>query len=174
MKAQIADFSIDFATRKQRLTLILDGDFREFYDKFKGKALEVGFKLYRKKRSLNANAYCWELLGKLAEKMNLPAEEIYREAIRAVGIYRDVELTEKAAKTMRHIWRAHGTGWISEQVDETNGGVMIRFWYGSSCYNTAQMSRLIDYIVSECKELGIETLTPAEIERMKENWKPKE
>lgn len=171
MKARIADFSIDFATRKQRLTLILDDDFREFYDKFKEELLEVGFRLYRKKRSLNANAYCWELLGKLAEKMSLPAEEIYRNAIRAVGIYQDVELTEKAAKTMRHIWEAHGIGWISEQVDKTNGGVLIRFWYGSSCYNTVQMARLIDYIVADCKELGIETKTPDEIERMKALWK---
>lgn len=37
---------------------------------------------------------------------------------------------------------------------------------GSSQYNTREMSRLIDGLVSECKECGIETLTPEELERM--------
>lgn len=65
-----------------------------------------------------------------------------------------------------------GTGWITEQVDYTQDGsqVVIRAYYGSSQYNTKQMSRLIDEIVSDCKEHGIETLTPNELARMKEEW----
>ena len=44
---------------------------------------------------------------------------------------------------------------------------------GSHLYDSKEMSLLIDGIVSECKELGIETLTPAELERMKSAWRPK-
>lgn len=171
MKAKIADFSIDILTRKQKLTLALDGDFRAKFDELKDKELEVTVKPWREKRSLNANAYCWKLIGQLAEALNLPACDIYRHAIKQVGIYRDVELAKDAAETIKHIWKTHGIGWIAEQVDETEKGVSIRLYYGSSSYNTKQMSRLIDYVVADCKEMGIETMTPAELALLIEDWK---
>ena len=170
MKARILDFSIGF-NRKQRLTLELDSDFRTMYDALHDCDCDVAIKKYRQKRSNNANAYCWQLIGQIAELLNQSAEDVYRDAIRHVGIFQDVELTEQAAKTMQHVWKAHGIGWLSEQVDETANGVLIRFYYGSSVYNTKQMSRLIDDIVTDAKELGIETKTPEELARMKEEWK---
>ena len=42
---------------------------------------------------------------------------------------------------------------------------------GSSMYDSRQMAILIDGIVSECKEMGIETLPPDEIKALKESWK---
>ena len=48
--------------------------------------------------------------------------------------------------------------------------VIVRAYYGSSQYNTKQMSRLIDMVVEGAKELGIETLTPEELARIKEEW----
>ena len=45
--------------------------------------LEV--KEHRKKRSLDANAMAWKLLGELAAVMKVPSEEIYRDYIRDVG-----------------------------------------------------------------------------------------
>lgn len=170
MKANISDFSIDFSTKKQRLTLTLDGDFREQYEELKDKELDFTVKLYRKKHSLDANAYCWALIGKLAEVLYLPASEIYRNAIKQVGIYRDVELKQEAAATIQHIWSEHGIGWIAEKVDEGKGTEIIRLYYGSSSYNTKQMSRLIDYIVQDCKELGIETKTPKELALLLDDW----
>ena len=41
---------------------------------------------------------------------------------------------------------------------------------GSSEYDTAEMSHFIDRIVEEAKELGIETETPDELARMKQEW----
>lgn len=41
---------------------------------------------------------------------------------------------------------------------------------GSSEYDTVEMSHFIDRIVEEAKELGIETATPDELERMKQEW----
>lgn len=65
-----------------------------------------------------------------------------------------------------------GTGWITEQVDfEADGDhVRVRRYYGSSTYNTRQMSRLIDNLVQDCKAVGVETLTPAELARLKGAW----
>jgi hypothetical protein len=65
-----------------------------------------------------------------------------------------------------------GVGWPTEQVDYSPSGreVIIRAYYGSSQYSTRQMSRLIDMAVEDAKDLGIEVLTPMELERMKEEW----
>ena len=102
MKARIVDFSVDLMSRRQKLTLELDGDFRHQFDKLNGKDLEFSLKTYRKKRSLTANAYAWELIGKLAEALNLPPVDIYRNAIKRVGIYKDFSgLSEGDAKTLK-------------------------------------------------------------------------
>ena len=66
MKGRINSFSVGFGTGKQLLGLELDGDFRSDYDKFNGMELEITVKPYRAKRSLDANAYCWKLIGELA------------------------------------------------------------------------------------------------------------
>ena len=133
---------------------------------------------YRERRSLDANAYCWALCSKLAEKLSdgktiLTKEKVYRDAIAEVGIYKDWEdLSPKDAKTLRTAWEMLGTGWITEQVDYMPDGenVVIRTYYGSSTYNRKQMSRLIDNIVQDCKAVGIETATPEELARMKREW----
>ncbi|WMI81811.1 hypothetical protein [Anaerotignum sp. MB30-C6] len=128
---------------------------------------------FRKGRSLNANKYMWVLCGKLAEKLNITKDEVYREHIRDIGVFRTAEIDEKAADTMIHIWGLRGRGWITERLDhaEHEGFVLIAFYYGSSVYNTKQMSRLIDAIVHDCKEQGIETMTPNELQALKEAWK---
>lgn len=173
MKARLEKLGFDFAEKKQTLTLTIDGDFRRRYDELKDKDLDLTLKPWRKKRSLNANAYCWELLGELSEAMNLPAEEIYRNAIKAVGIYKDFPpLPISEANTLRTAWRQLGIGWQTDVLDyEQDDMVIIRCYYGSSVYNSKQMSRLVDYIVSDCNALGIETKTPEELARLKEEWK---
>ena len=47
----------------------------------------------------------------------------------------------------------------------------VVLYYGSSEYDTAQMSRLLDAIIREAKLQNIETATPEELARLKENWK---
>ena len=57
----------------------------------------------------------------------------------------------------------------TSEVKSGTGGMRFRTYImlrGSSTYNTEEMSKLIDGLVSECKEQGIETLPPEELERM--------
>lgn len=137
-----------------------------------GDTLTVKVSKYRKKRSLNANSYFWTLVGELAEKLNRTKEEIYWEYIKDIGVYRSVEISENAVETMIYMWQSHGLGWIADRLDhgQHKGFVLVNFYYGSSCYNTKQMSRLIDAVVNDCKEQDIETLTPTELEEMKRAW----
>lgn len=171
MKARLIDMTIGM-NRKQRITVELDEDFRERYDTLKDAELEVTIKKFRKKRSLDANSYMWVLLDKLAAALRTTKEELYIGYIRQYGMYKYFTLTEDEAKTFKVVWEAFGTGWPTEQADYAPDGehVVIRAYYGSSRYDTKRMSRLIDAIVQDCKELGIETENKEYIDSLLNSW----
>lgn len=133
-----------------------------------GKEYSVEIKEYKPKRSLDANGYLWVMCGKIAAKMNIPKEEVYRKAIREIGGNSDtVCVMEKAADALCDGWRHNGLGWVAERFpSKIDGCVNVTLYYGSSTYDTATMQRLINYVVEDAKELGIETMTPQELARL--------
>lgn len=128
---------------------------------------------YRRKRSLDANAYFWVLCDKLAEATNQPKEAVYREAIRDIGGNSEtVCVKREAAEKLKKGWSLHGLGWVTDTLpSKLPGCVNMVLYQGSSTYDTAQMSRLIDNIVQDCKAVGVETMTPEELDRLKEGWR---
>lgn len=146
---------------------------RRFLGTKKEKKYVADIKEYRERRSLDANAYLWVLLGKLSGKLGLPPEEIYRTAIRDVGDnYEVMPVRNDALERWKVIWESNGLGWLCEEIgpSKLDGYTNVRNFYGSSTYDKAQMSRLIDNIVQDCKAQGIETLTPAELAKLTEEW----
>jgi hypothetical protein len=137
----------------------------------KGKLLEVEVKQHRVKRSLDSNGYLWTLCQKLSEKLRCTKEDVYREAIRKVGQFEYLAVSEDATEQFIRVWNGRGLGWYAEDMDcKIHGCRKVMAYYGSSCYDTRQMSVLVDYIVEECKEQGIETLPPEQIEAMNKEW----
>ena len=137
----------------------------------KGKRLDIEIKQHRAKRSLEANSYLWVLSQKIAEALHCTKEEVYKNAIRAVGQFEMLAMKEEAAETFIKVWNSRGLGWYAEEMDsKLEGCKKIIAYYGSSCYDTKAMSVLIDYIVDDAKAIGVETLTPEEIEGLKEGW----
>ena len=133
--------------------------------------LEV--KEHRKKRSLDANAYAWVLINKLADEMRITPLEVYRQAIQNVGgNYEILPIKEDAADHFKRIWEAKGLGWpcVDMGKSKIDGYRNMRAYYGSSTYDTRQMSQLIDNLVQDCKALDIETLTPEKLSLLMENW----
>ena len=120
----------------------------------------------------------WVLCEKLAAERSkedalVTKEEIYIDAIRDVGMYRDFHLTPEEAPTVRFMWHSFGTGWPTEQVDYTPEGlVVIRAYYGSSVYSTKRMARLIDNLVQNCRAMGIETLPPDKLVALVDQHQP--
>lgn len=127
---------------------------------------------FSKKRSLDANAYCWTLIGKLAEKLNIPRTDIYRQAIKEIGGNSDIVcIQEKAAASLRDGWERNGIGWQTDTMpSKLEGCTNVILYYGSSTYDTAQMSRLINNIVEECKLQGIETKSKEELDSLLGQW----
>lgn len=126
----------------------------------------------KKKRSLNANSYCWALIEKIAQLQGLTKEEVYKHYIKEVGIYKQAEIDEKAVDTLIHGWGLNGLGWVAEKVDfgKNKGFMLVNLYYGSSVYNTAQMSRLIDAVVQDCKALDIEVMSDRELSLLIDKW----
>lgn len=140
-----------------------------------GAKLTITAKKYRKKRSLDANAYSWVLLDKIAKAMGSTSEEIYEEMLRRYGypLYdedgKPVIISLKAGidiSAMDIHLKMIGEGHVGDKLFKHYK--VIR---GQSTYDTKEMSTFIDGIVSEAKELGIETIPPEELERMKSLWK---
>lgn len=142
--------------------------------------LDVEIKKRRKKRSLDANAYYWKLASEIADALHVSKPYIHNyllrkygqiEIIDGQGVYIVLPDTESAQKSVDEAQTYHLKP--TSQVNPGKGGVMYRTYMmlkGSSEYDTKEMSNLIDGLVSECKEIGIETLPPEELERMMKDF----
>lgn len=178
MKAQIKHIA-DVACMGSTIefTVVLDSLYRQ--DVFEvlnamqsdKKPYTISIDRQKRKRSLNANAYMWQMCQKIAEKVGATKETVYRKNIREVGSFETVELISAGAARFIRRWQANGLGCIAEPLSERNGYTTIIAYYGSSSYSTAEMSRLIEAVVEEAKTLGVETMTPLELDRLKAAWK---
>lgn len=123
------------------------------------KRYELSIKEHRKRRSKDANAYFWEFLDKLAVKLRIGKTELYRELIRDIGgNSTTVCVKEEAADALVKHWEHNGLGWVADVMNsKIDGCKNVILYTGSSEYDTAQMSRLIDRLIWECNIVGIDT-----------------
>lgn len=152
----------------QNITVTVKNDFRAGFDALRGKPVDIEIKPHRARRSLDANSYCWVLVDKLAQYMKMKREDIYRNAIREIGGVSEIVCVQnRAVDRLREGWAMHGTGWQTETLpSQIPGCTNVVLYYGSSTYDTKQMSALIDNLIQDAEALGIETITPAEKERL--------
>lgn len=175
VKGKIIGFEPDFSTHKPKLILELtrQDNLDDLFKLREEPMLDIKISKPTKKRSRDANAYAWTLLSQIAELINSTKEDVYKEYIRQKGIYRDITLNNEAVNTFTHAWSKNGLGYVYDVLEKDDKFTTLLAYYGSSSYNSKQMANFIDYVVNEAKELGIQTETPDEIERMKATWMPK-
>lgn len=181
---RLKGLGIDLMSRHQKLEIEIDSDIREEYDKLKDKEkLRIRIVQYRKKRSLDANAYYWTLLTKFADVIGLSNPEAHNMMLRGYGqseifdgkaVYVTIPDTEEAEKKVNNATDYHLAP--TSQVRMGNDDVLYRTYRllrGSRTYDTKEMSRLIDGLVTCCKEAGIpetEIASPNEKEILKERY----
>ena len=114
--------------------------------------LSLTIKRFRDKRSLNANALLWKCIGSLAEILHATPEEIYLKALRDYGVQVILAVVPEAEQALRASFREV----VPLGQHNINGAIMANFrcTVGSSHYDTAQMSRLLDGVIENCRELG--------------------
>lgn len=170
LKGKIVGLDLDFVTHKPKVTIEVDKQehilTNEFNKLQKMELLDIELKEYREKRSLNANAYAWVLIGKIADVLRVSKEEIYLLMLKRYGQSELFSvLSEINVDGYFKYYEVAGTSVL-------NGKEFTHYkiFKGSSEYDTREMSILIDGIVAEAQELEIETLTPDEVEKMKALW----
>lgn len=175
VSGKISGANIDFRTGKCLLELEINekNDFKSLVDDMSTKdKLSIEIKPYRARRSLDANAYFWVLCSKLADALGLTKEEVYRECIRDIGGNSEIIcVKDSAVSKLCDGWSGRGMGWITDTFpSKLKGCTNVEMYYGSSTYDTKQMSQLISVAVESCKQFGIETLTPSELALLVERW----
>ena len=130
------------------------------------KPLEVTIDRIKQKRSLNANGYMWTLVGEIADILRASKEDIYLSMLKNYGQSTVVSvLSEINVTGFFKYYEEFGTGEVKGK-DFTH----YKVYKGSSEFDTKEMAVLIDGVVSEAQELGIDTRTPEEIDKMKSLW----
>lgn len=126
----------------------------------------------KKRRSLDANAYAWVLVDKIAAAIRIPKEEVYQNTIKGIGGVSDIVCVKDAAvDKLRQNWSRNGLGWQTETMPSKIAGCTnVVLYYGSSAYDTKQMSALIDRLIEDAKALDIETLPPDRLEALLNGW----
>jgi hypothetical protein len=171
-KCRIKDYARSFHGERV-LSFDILGQFSEKeLDDLVNRDLSVDIKQWREKRSLDANAYFWVLCDRLSEVTGRGKSEIYRDEIRDIGGNSEtVCVMDKAVDKLRVAWEKNGLGWQTETFDsKLDGCTNVTLYYGSSAYDKVQMARLIDNVVQDCKAVGVETMTPEQLDRIKEEW----
>lgn len=116
----------------------------------------------------------WKLLTEYAEEKEIDAIEEYKERVKRLGIFRVSRIETKDLETFKKSWENWGTAWFCEVYDtEYLGDIefkILHLYYGSSSFNSKQMSRLVNDLVEDCKEIGIETKPQAEIDSLLKEW----
>lgn len=139
---------------------------------------EGEYELLKKKkhRSNDQNALMWEMCTLIGSKIQEPSVEVYKRAVKDYGLTEVVSFHDyQAAKQFMAIWSKKGIGWQAETIDVNHGIEMVRdkggktvakavidrvdvlIYYGSSVYDKDEMRKLLDGIIQEARQLGIDT-----------------
>ena len=163
----------DFNFMKDKLTILVNEklealQMQEYFDK----PLDISINISKKKRGLNANGYAWALLGELQAKLKIPKEDLYKEYVRRCGPFEVIPIRNDAVDRFVECWENNGLGWVTDKTkSKLDGYTNILAYYGSSSYNTEEMSFMLSCIVDDCIENGIPTKKKEEIESLLKEWR---
>jgi hypothetical protein len=149
-----------YVNREQGITALKSFDI--------SKKTDLLIALKKKKRSLDSNGYLWSLINELANVMRTSKEECYLLMLKRYGQSSMVSIISEAVEMFTRsvkYYELHGATELKGKQFQH-----IKVYVGSSEFDSREMAILLDGVISECKDLGIETMTPSEIERLKSSW----
>lgn len=161
--------SRDWLSGKWEITFITDENITGYIDKIKDRLLRIAAKQYREKRSLDSNAYAWVLMQKIAEAVHSDKWSVYLLMLEKYSrAFTHIIVRPDVVDRVKEEWRTVRD--LGEIAVNGQTGIQLQCYFGSSTFDTKEMSVFIDGLVEECRQLEIETLPPNEIERMKREW----
>ena len=140
----------------------------ELIRKANEKPYTVEIEPLKKKRSLDANGYLWVLLQKIAEALHTSKDEIYLEMLARYGVFTHIVVKPNVVERVKDEWRTVRE--LGEVTINGKTGIQLQCFFGSSTYDSKEFSVLLEGVIGEAKELGIETLSETEADRMIKEW----
>lgn len=138
------------------------------------KSGEYDIKPTEKKRSRNANSYAWSLISQIAAAVGENPIDVYRNEVKEVCCKSDVlSIATEAVERFRSAFCENHLGRSIAVISMDEERAVILAVYGSSDFNSKEMTRFINHIVSECEFLGIETEDSIRIKAMIDDWEKK-
>lgn len=161
----------DVINHKTNVTLSLDdsGTVGEDLQKLNDSSLlMVELKKYKSHRSLDANAMLWACLQELANAQNADKWDLYLLMLRRYGKYEYVAVRDEVVQVFMGAWRECE---IVGRIETTKGPMtQLLCYYGSSMYNTQEFSRLLDGVLDEMKQSGLQPPPSEAMRRALELW----
>lgn len=169
VRARIENISKNLLTGKTTFTFSTDSETAaEELERLQDKDLRVKAVQYRRKRSLSANALFWACVGKIATATRADKWDVYLQLLKDYGKYTYIVCRPSMVDAVRSQWR-ESMVWNSVDVNGEEAVQMLCF-FGSSSYNTKEMSVLIDGAIETMKELGLDLPMPQDIKTALEQW----
>ena len=166
---KICGLAVEYSTRGAKLTLSINEEqaAKNLYDELhKVEKLSIKIDKYREKRSLNANNYAWKLLTEIGNVLRANKEDVYFEMLKRYG-------QSEVISVLAHIPIGDYVKYCEEAGESTLNGKLFKHYKvykGSSEFDTREMSIFLDGVISEAKELDIQTETPDKIAELKSLW----
>lgn len=169
---------MEIKTTKPDVTLTLDNKAKLTFTVPKSAILQLDelgdditliVKNYHAKRTLTQNAYMWSMINQLAVKLGNSPETVYKSFVRDYGVREYILIKDTAVNDFSTRWNKKGLGWFTEELrkGKVDGTTTMVLYYGSSSYDTAEMSRIMEAVIDECNEQGIPTILLNEFKELK-------
>lgn len=173
MRGRLVDLSFGLNGR-QRITVEVNRDFREDFDRLREADLDIEIKKHREKRSKSANAYFHVLVNKIAAERGGSEDEVKESLVVQYGaLAKDDDGLTVGFKLPASVDVSTIYPYVKCFDTREEGGKLFKCYlvYKQTRFmDSKEMARLIDGAIEVAKELGIETDTPEQLARYKEEW----
>ena len=167
LRAKLQNIQLDFKTRQPIVSFSVSCKTPENLEKYKDKDLAIEVKQHRERRSLDANACLWACLGDLATAMRTDSWSMYLYMLERYGKFTLIQCRPEAVPDLQRVWRE--TKVVGARYDADGEKLIdVLCFFGSSTYSTAEFSRLLDGVISEMKDIGLDTPPDEEMKAMLE------
>lgn len=164
---RIRGLYLDCKTKKLLISLEADTGADEA-EKLMGIALDIRLEKAGKHRSIDANAMLWACLSRTATATGMTNWEAYLHALERYGKFTHILVRREALEDIKRLWRE------TKEVGERDGMVELLCFFGSSTYSAKEFSRLLEGVMGDMEDLGLERPPSSEMKRALEAYEKRE
>ena len=122
----------------------------------------------KKRRSLDANAALWKILSMMADKLHTTKDELYLEMLSRYGVFTFIVVKPNIVDRVKTEWKTVRE--LGEVTINGKTGIQLQCFFGSHTYNSKEFSVLLNGVIQDAKEIGIDFISREEQARMINEW----